>query len=109
MVKLERSTTKLIEKGLIRHSVVQAIIVDFLQNQQGDEKARFIAESVKETMPSLLASKQGLQGACALFNILEAKDRKFVIKSLKDPLKEMLTNKIAHLFIIHIVNTLDDT
>jgi len=44
-----------------------------------------------------------------LFNILEAKDRKFVIKSLKEPLAEMLTNKIAHLFVVHVVNTLDDT
>jgi len=29
------------------------------------------------------------------------------VKSL--PVEEMLTNKIAHLFLIHIVTTLDDT
>ena len=47
--------------------------------------------------------------ACALFNVLDAKDRKLVVKSLQEPLKEMCVNKIAHLFIVHVVNNLDDT
>ena len=58
-------------------------------------------------MPAILASSQGLSVACALFNLLDAKDRKAVVKSL--PVAEMVTNKIAHLFIIHIANNLDDT
>jgi len=62
---------------------------------------------MKETFPAVLASKEGLRVACALFNVLEAKDRKVVIKSL--PVAEMATNKIAHLFLIHIANSLDDT
>ena len=64
---------------------------------------------MKEKLPSLLASKQGLLVACAFFNVLDAKDRKLVLKSLQEPLKEMLQNKVAHLFILHILNTLDDT
>lgn len=47
--------------------------------------------------------------ACSLFNILDTKDRKLVVKSIQEPLKEMTTNKIAHLFIIHVLNNLDDT
>jgi beta-lactamase regulating signal transducer with metallopeptidase domain len=64
---------------------------------------------MKEKLPSLLASKQGLLVACALFNVLDAKDRKLVVKSIQEPLKEMTTNKVAHLFIVHIINNLDDT
>lgn len=45
--------------------------------------------------------------ACTLFNILDAKDRKVAVKNL--PIAEMVVNKIAHLFVIHIANTLDDT
>lgn len=73
------------------------------------EKVKWLAEMMKEKLPSLLASKQGLYVACALFSVLEAKDRKVVLKSLQEPLKEMLTNKIASLFILHVLNTLDDT
>ena len=62
---------------------------------------------MKEKLPALLASLKGLKVACALFNILDAKSRKVVVKSM--PIAEMLTNKISHLFVIHVANTLDDT
>ena len=62
---------------------------------------------VKEKLPALLASRAGLNVACGIFNILDAKDRKSAIKSL--PVVEMIQNKLAHLFIIHVTNTLDDT
>ena len=68
-----------------------------------------MADCMKEKMPTLLASKQGLEVACSLFNVLDAKDRKIVVKSLQEPLKEMATNRVASLFITHILNTLDDT
>lgn len=45
--------------------------------------------------------------ACTFFSLLDAKDRKVVIKGL--PIEEMMTNNIAHLFLIHIITTLDDT
>jgi len=64
---------------------------------------------MKENLPSLLASKQGLTVACILFNVLDAKDRKLVVKSIQEPLKEMVTNKVAHLFLVHVLNNLDDT
>lgn len=66
-----------------------------------------LADSVKEKLPALLASRQGLAAACALFTLLDAKDRKTAIKQI--PVGEMLQNKIAHLFLIHVANTLDDT
>ena len=62
---------------------------------------------MKEKLPALLASTEGLNVACGLFSILDAKDRKNAIKSL--PIVEMLSNTIAHLFLIHVANTLDDT
>ena len=70
-------------------------------------KLENLADLLKEKMPALLARYKGLKVACALFNILDAKNRKIVIKSL--PVNEMVTNRISHLFIIHIANTLDDT
>ena len=41
--------------------------------------------------------------------MLDAKDRKLVVKSVQEPIKEMVTNKVAHLFIVHMLNSLDDT
>lgn len=105
--KLENTVQKLVEKGLSRHSIVQAVVYDYIQNQTDLEKLKQLADSVKEKLPALLASRQGLASACALFTLLDAKDRKTAIKQL--PVQEMLQNKIAHLFLIHVANTLDDT
>jgi hypothetical protein len=105
--KLEPVVNKLVEKGLTRHSIVQAILNDYIECQPDKEKLQQLAELLKEKLPALLASIEGLNVACALFTILDAKDRKNAIKSL--PVVEMLSNKNAHLFLIHIANTLDDT
>jgi hypothetical protein len=66
-------------------------------------------ELIKEKLPALLASQQGLYVACACFTMIDAKDRKTVVKTLKEDMKEMFTNKMAHLFLIHILYNLDDT
>lgn len=107
--KLEPMAQKLIEKGNQRHTFVQAVLLDYVECQadQDIDKVKAVADLMKERMPAVLASKEGLKVACALFNLLEAKDRKLVIKSL--PVAEMATNKIAHLFLIHVANNMDDT
>lgn len=82
-------------------------MLDYVECQTQKDKLVFLADLLKEKLPSLLSSKDGLKVSCALFNVLEAKDRKLVVKSL--PVAEMTTNKIAHLFLIHVINHLDDT
>jgi len=101
--------TKMIEKGNQRHSFIQAVILDYVvcQATVDIEKVKYVAELLKEKMPAILASKEGLKVACALFNLLDAKDRKAVVKSL--PVGEMAVNRIANLFLIHVANNLDDT
>jgi hypothetical protein len=88
MDKLENVVSKLVTKGLTRHSIVQAILHDYIQCQPDKEKLKNLAEMLKETLPALLASRPGLNVACAIFNILDAKDRKLAIKSL--PIVEMI-------------------
>eukprot|EP00349_Pseudokeronopsis_sp_Brazil_P007329 CAMPEP_0202959726 /NCGR_PEP_ID=MMETSP1396-20130829/3899_1 /ASSEMBLY_ACC=CAM_ASM_000872 /TAXON_ID= /ORGANISM="Pseudokeronopsis sp., Strain Brazil" /LENGTH=159 /DNA_ID=CAMNT_0049678443 /DNA_START=607 /DNA_END=1086 /DNA_ORIENTATION=+ len=107
--KLDRVVGKFLDKGLVRHSIIQAILFDYLETNQEFEKIKDLIDPLKEIIPALLATKQGLYVACSLFTIMDAKDRKIVIKSLGENMKEMLTNKIGHLFIVHVLNTLDDT
>ena len=78
-----------------------------MPRSQDISKVKFLAELLIEIFQSILASTQGLRVACTLFNLLDAKERKAVVKSL--PVAEMATNRIAHLFIIHVANNLDDT
>ena len=73
------------------------------------EKVKEIAEQLKENLPTLLSSKKGLFVACSIWNVLDAKDRKIVVKSFKEIIKETFVNKVAHLFVCHMLLTLDDT
>ena len=73
------------------------------------DKIKEISDLLKENLPTLLSSKKGLFVACSVWNIIEPKDRKVVLKAFKDIMKETFTNKIAHLFICHMILTLDDT
>jgi|TARA_B110000305_G_C18972434_1_gene417787 hypothetical protein len=84
-------------------------VADYVVSQSDVEKVKWLADSMKEKLPTFLASKQGLLVACALFNLMDAKDRKTVVKSLQEPMKEMVTNKVASLFLVHVLNSLDDT
>jgi len=54
--KLEKVTNKLIEKGLMRHTIVQAILCDFYQNASDIERIKNVNDLLKEKLPSLLAS-----------------------------------------------------
>jgi hypothetical protein len=105
--KLEPVVLKLVHKGLTRHSICQAIINDYIQCQPDKEKLLFLADLMKEKLPALLASTEGLGVACGVFNILDAKDRKVALKTL--PVAEMAVNRVAHLYLVHVANTLDDT
>lgn len=82
-------------------------MLDYVECQTDKEKLLVLADLLKEKLPALLASREGLKVACGLFTIMDAKDRKMAVKGL--PIAEMSTNKLAHLFLIHVVNTLDDT
>jgi hypothetical protein len=105
--KLDPIVQKLIEKGQTRHTIVQAILLDYIECETSREKVHSIADTIKEKLSALLASKEGLKAACSLFNVLDSKDRKAAVKNL--PVAEMVVNRIAHLFLIHVAYTLDDT
>jgi len=47
LLKVENMVQKLVEKGMSRHSIVQAIIADYVQSQTDLEKIKWLAESMK--------------------------------------------------------------
>jgi len=57
MLKLETVVQRLVEKGLTKHSIVQAILNDYVQNQPDKEKLKILGEMIKEKLPALLASR----------------------------------------------------
>ena len=58
MHKIERIAVKFVEKGIQRHTLVQAILYDFFKVEKDVERVKNLADLLKEKVPSLLASKQ---------------------------------------------------
>lgn len=108
LVHLESLIHKLIDKGLIRHQIVQAIIWDFFEVASTSQQNE-IANLLQEKFPALLLSTEGLKVAVAMFMISSAKDRKKIVKQLKGNVKEMITNPIANKLLIAIISNYDDT
>lgn len=106
--KLEELVHKLIDKGLMRHTIVQAIIYDYIficSEEQQEE----ILNLLVDHFPSLLGSKPGLKVACGLFAIASSKERRTIVKTIKPLVNEMAVNPISSLFLAYICLTLDDT
>ena len=106
--KIEGIATKLIDKGLIRHTIVQAILWDFYQIVDL-EKQKEIASLLQENLPALLTSLEGLKVAAGVFTICNAKERKNIVKLLKGNIKELAKNEIASLFLLKVLLCYDDT
>ena len=105
---MEALASKLIDKGLIRHTVVQAILWDFFGIIELD-KQQEIANLLQENLPALLTSIEGLKVACGVFTISNAKDRKILLKHFKGKAKEMAIHPIASLFLLKVISSYDDT
>jgi hypothetical protein len=106
--KLENLSHKFIDKGLARHTLVQAIIYDYVSIADMEQQTD-ILNMLIENFPALLSSKQGLKVACGLFSIASSKERRTIVKTIKPLVEEMATNPISSLFLLYICTSLDDT
>ena len=106
--KLESLSHKLIDKGLVRHTIVQAILYDYLSIAD-DEQQTELLNLLVENFPALLGSKAGLKVACGLFAIASSKERRTIVKAIKPLVNEMATNQVSSLFLLYVCCSLDDT
>lgn len=101
LTKLESLSHKLIDKGLIRHTIAQSILYDYMSIADAEQQNELLT-LLSETFPALLGSKQGLKVACGLFAIASSKERRAIVKTIKPLVAEMATNPVSSLFLLYI-------
>ena len=107
---LEPRISKLIDKALITLSLVQHILLSFIQATQVDLHIRFMNESnLQVSFAGLLSSRIGVKVACYFYTISDAKQRKHLVKELKEDVKDYAKNKVTFLMILKILKETDDT
>ncbi|XP_055911256.1 protein penguin [Eupeodes corollae] len=95
-------------KKLVDSSLVHAIILEYLKECEEDK----IEETVtmySSLIPLLLTTKEGCEAAVLCFWHSTPKNRRAIVKTIKEHLVKICTHEQGHVFVIAMVNALDDT
>ena len=97
-----------IDKGSIGFQILHAAIREYVQIFEGQEVRDFI-ELVTEHFASLVHTPEGCEVACVLLAKATAKERKNILRSLKEHAQALATNEHGQTVLQIIFMTVDDT
>jgi pumilio family protein 6 len=108
MNSTKMNLTKLASKNLIDNSLVHAVLLEYLEEAEEQDRNEIIA-SYTSHLAAISSTKQGARAAtlCYLYSV--AKERRAILKSLKDHVEKLCMHEHGHLLILEILHTTDDT
>lgn len=95
-------------KKLIDNGLVHAVLLDFLTICSEEERIE-MAITFNPFIPSLASTKDGSRASMVIFFNSIVKDRRAIVKSLREHLIKLCTHEFGHIVILAIVNSMDDT
>lgn len=108
MNSTKMNLTKLASKNLIDNSLVHAVLLEYIEEAEEQDRNEIIAAYTSH-LAAISSTKQGARAAtlCYLYSV--AKERRAILKSIKDYVDKLSSHEHGHLFILEILNTTDDT
>lgn len=108
MNSTKMNLTKLASKNLIDNSLVHAVLLEYIEEAEEQDRNEIIAAYTSH-LAAISSTKQGARAAtlCYLYSV--AKERRAILKSIKDYVDKLSRHEHGHLFILEILNTTDDT
>ncbi|KAG0683015.1 pumilio domain member 6 [Pichia californica] len=97
-----------IEKGSIGFQILHAAMKEFVKIFEGQEVRDFI-DLVTEQFAQLVHTPEGCEVACVVFAKATAKERRGLLKSLKEHAEALATNEHGQTVLQIIFMTIDDT
>ncbi|XP_075158929.1 pumilio and CPL domain-containing protein penguin [Haematobia irritans] len=95
-------------KQLVDNSLVHAIMLEYVKEME-DDKVEETVTMFAPLIPLMLTTKDGCQASIICFYKSTPKNRRAIIKTIKEHLVKICTHEHGHLFIIALLNSLDDT
>lgn len=95
-------------KKLVDNSLVHAIMLEYLRECDEDKVEETVAMYAPLT-PLMLSTRDGAQAAIICFYKAAPKHRRAIIKTIKEHLVKICTHEHGHVFILAVLNSLDDT
>ncbi|ALC49480.1 pen, partial [Drosophila busckii] len=95
-------------KNLVDSSLVHAVILEYVQATD-DEKLEETVTALATLVPHMLSTKDGSEAAIICFYKSTPKNRRAIIKNIKEHLLKIALHEHGHVFLIALLNSLDDT
>ncbi|CCH45585.1 hypothetical protein BN7_5168 [Wickerhamomyces ciferrii] len=105
---LSGTITASVEKGSTGFQILHAAMKEYIQIINDDEVREFI-ELLHEQFAELIHTPEGAEVACNLIARANAKERKQIVRSLKDHAMNLIKNEYGNLVVITLFLTVDDT
>jgi pumilio family protein 6 len=100
--------TASVEKGSTGFQILHAAMRDYVQIMKGEETREFI-ELLNDQIAELIHTPEGCEVACTLIAKSTAKEKKLIVKYLKDHAINLVQNEYGNLVVITLFLTADDT
>ncbi|KAJ6637486.1 Protein penguin [Pseudolycoriella hygida] len=97
-----------VNKKLLDNSLIHAVLLDYLNECNDEDRAEMIT-AVSPFIPSLASTKEGVRSSMICFWNSIVKDRRAIVKSLKEHLIKLCVHEHGHVLILAIINSMDDT
>ncbi|XP_017085760.1 protein penguin [Drosophila eugracilis] len=97
-------------KQLVDSSLVHSVMLEYLRAcNEDEEKLEETVTAFAALMPHMLSTKEGSEASVICFYRSTPKNRRAIIKNIKEHLLKIATHEHGHVFLISLLNALDDT
>jgi pumilio family protein 6 len=99
---------KILNKNLINSTLVHTVLHEYLSSCTKEDRAEIIV-MVRPLIAELSQTKDGAKAANLCIWHGTNKDRKIIMKALKEHIKDIVTSEYGHLIVLSLLDSVDDT
>ena len=99
---------KVASKNLVDNSLVHAVLLEFIEEASEQERNEIITAFIPH-LATISSTKQGSRAAVLSYLYSVAKERRAMLKSIKEHVTKLCVHEHGHLLILEILNSTDDT
>lgn len=105
---LKANLMKVAAKSLTDNCLVHAVLLEFLE-ETADEDRNDVITAYNPHLAAISSTRQGMKAARICYSNSAAKDRRAILKTMKDHIVKLCNHEHGHLLILAILNSTDDT
>lgn len=100
--------TKIASKNLVDNSLVHAVLLEFIEEANEQDRNEIITAFIPH-LATIASTKQGSRAAVLSYLYSVAKERRAMLKAIKEHVSKLCIHEHGHLLMLEILNSTDDT